>query len=106
MKVKVQEEFNVFELFVHDNEALYAVDAYNVAEAINEHLIDLGWKVYPPDGLDRFVLVNANDENERYSERYYSTEQVMVELPQDAIEQLEAINELDLDLSLRAAPGG
>jgi len=103
MKVKVREEFNIFELFVHDNEALHAVDAGNIAEAINEHLIDLGWKVYPPDGTDRFILVNADDESECYSERYYSAEQVRLDLPQEAIDQLEAINDLDLDLSLRAA---
>lgn len=103
MKVKVHEEFNVFELFVHDNEALHAVCPAELAEAINEHLLSEGWRVYPPDGLGlRFTLYNDNDGGEKYTERYYSVDQVKSALPAEAIEALEAINDLELDISLRA----
>ena len=101
MKIKVQEEFNVFELFVHDNEAICAIDAYELAENLNEHLDEIGYKVVPPESLDRFTLFNANDEEENYIERYYSVQQVKNELPNEAVARLEAINEMELDLSPR-----
>jgi dienelactone hydrolase len=99
MNVKVLEEFNVFELFVHDNEAIHAICPYELAEAITEHLIDAGYKVVPPESLDRFTLFNANDEEESYIERYYSIQQVKDELPDDVVQLLEDINGLELDLS-------
>lgn len=104
MKVKVSEEFDVFELFVHDNEAVHAVCPYELAEAINEHLIDIGYKVCPPESLERFTLFNANDEEESYLERYYSVQQVKDELPDDVVEQLDIINGMSFDLSPRTSP--
>lgn len=102
MKVKVEEEFDVFELFVHDNEAVHAIDAYEIAEAINEHLIDSGWRARPPEGLDRFTLAACNHE-EYLTERLYSVEQVKGYLPSEAVDALEEINGLDLDLSPRSS---
>jgi hypothetical protein len=99
MKMEAREEFDVFELFVHDNEAILALDTHAVADAINERLDD--WRVYPPDSLSRFTLYAANDEEERYTERYYSVEQVRDALPSDAVQQLEDINETELDISPR-----
>lgn len=101
MKVKVQEEFDVFELLIHDNEAVHAICPYELADAINEHLIDTGYKILPPESLDRFTIFNADDEDERYIERYYNVQQVKAELPAEVVEALEEINELDLDLSPR-----
>lgn len=101
MKIKVQEEFNIFELFVQDNEAIHAVDAYALAESLNEHLDEIGYKVIPPEGLDRFTLFNANDEEESYIERYYSVQQVKNELPDEVVDQLKSIDEMQLDLSPR-----
>ena len=99
MKVKVKEEFNIFELFVHDNAAVHAICPYELAEAINEHLDD--WRVCPPESLSRFTVFATNDEEESYIERYYSVEQVKTELPSDLIDQLEELNALEFDLSPR-----
>lgn len=100
MKVKVTDEINVFELFVHDNEALGAIDPHSMAEAINEHMLDSGWRVRPPDGLDRFTL-QAADHEEYFTERCYSAEQVKSYLPFEAVEALEEINDMEFDLSAR-----
>ena len=98
MKVKVSEEFNVFELFVHDNEAIHAIDQDAVAEAINERISETGWTVYPPDGLDRFTL-RSEDEDQAFTERCYTIDQVKAYLPVDAVEALEEIDLLEFDLS-------
>lgn len=97
MKITVKEEFNIFELFVHDNEAIHAICPYELAEAINEHLDD--WRVCPPESLSRFTVFATYDEEESYMERYYTVQQVKAELPSDLIDRLEEINKLDLDLS-------
>ncbi len=102
MKVTVAEDFNIFELFVHDNEAIQAVCPYALAEAINEHLVD--WQVMAPESLDRFTLFSTDDEDERYIERYYSVQQVKDALPAEAVEQLEAINDMELNLSAGSSP--
>lgn len=102
MKVKVSEEFNVFELFVHDNEALGSIDAASLAWAINEQILDSGWRVRPPEGLDRFTLVAVNDE-EYFTERCYSIDQVKDYLPPDAVETLEELDDMELDLSSKAS---
>jgi len=99
MKIKVKEEFDVFELFVHENEAVNALCPYALVEAINEHLIDAGWRVCPPESLDRFTLWSANDDEEGYIERYFNIQQVKDALPVEAAELLEEINEMSLDLS-------
>lgn len=98
MKVKVSEEFNIFELFVHDNEALGGVDASSLAWAINEELVDSGWRVRPPEGLDRFTLAAANHE-EYFTERCYTIDQVKDYLPTEAVDALEEINQMEIDLS-------
>ena len=103
MKVKVTEEFDVFELFVHDNEAIHALDTYEVAEAINEHLIEIGFKVEPPESLTRFTVWNANDEEESYIERYFTVQQVKDALPSEVVEALEEINEMSFDLSPKSS---
>ena len=97
MKITVKEEFNIFELFVHDNEAIHAICPYELAEAINEHLDD--WRVCPPESLSRFTVFATYDEEESYMERYNTVQQVKAELPSDLIDRLEEINKLDLDLS-------
>ena len=102
MKVKVSEEFDIFELFVHDNEAIHALDPHEVAEAINEHLLDVGYKVIPPESLYRFTVWNANDDEESYIERYYTIQQVKDALPSDVVDALDEINEMSFDLSPKA----
>lgn len=99
MKVKVKEEFNVFELFVHDNEAVHAICSYELAEAINELLIDSGWRVCPPESLDRFTLWSTNDDEEGYIDRYFNLQQVKESLPVEVVELLEEIDEMSFDLS-------
>jgi len=103
MKVLVREEFDVFELFVYDSEALRSLCPHAVAEAINERLED--WEVRPPDGLDRCTLVSTICEKERYTDRYYTADQVRVAFPVDAVEQLEELNGMDFDLSPEADSG-
>ena len=99
MKVTVKEEFDVFELFVHDTEAIHALCPYAVAEAINEHLLDVGYRVCPPESLSRFTLFGANDEEESYMERYFTVQQVKDAFPDEVVEMLEELNELEFDLS-------
>jgi len=101
MKVTVKEEFDLFELFVHDTEAIHALCPYEVAEAINEHLCESGWKVSPPESLSRFTLFSIDDEEEGYLERYYTAQQVKDAFPPEVVEALEEINELEFDLSPR-----
>jgi hypothetical protein len=98
MKIKVQEEFNIFELFVYDNEMSHGIDLYRLAEAINNLLYR--WTVSPPESLERFILFSS-DEEEYFMERYYNVQQVKNELPDDAINQLEDINKMEFDLSPR-----
>ena len=101
MKLTVTEKFNLFELFVHGNEAIQGLDKDDVAEAINELLIDSGWEIYPPDGIDRFTVGEA-DGGKTFSERCYTVDQVKDYLPVDAVEALEEINRMSIDLSSRA----
>lgn len=98
MKVKVSEDFSVFELFVHDNEVSGGVCPHSLAHAINEELVDSGWRVRPPDSLDRFTLA-ASDHEEYFTERCYTTDQVKDYLPSDAVEALEELDGMELDLS-------
>lgn len=101
MKVKVSEEFNIFELFVHENEVIGGVDATTLACAINEELVDSGWRVRAPEGLDRFTLQDADGE-ESFTERCYSIDQVRDYLPPDAVQALEEIDDMELDLSSKS----
>jgi hypothetical protein len=99
VKVKIKEEFNVFELFIHENEAMKSICPYALADAINEHLIDVGYKVCPPESLERFTLFNADDEEEGYIDRYYTVQQVKDVFPTEVVEALEGLNETEIDLS-------
>jgi hypothetical protein len=96
MRIKVKEEFNIFELFVHDNDMTHGIDLYKVADVINDLLYR--WVVSPPESLERFILFSS-DEEEYFMDRYYNVQQVKSELPDDAIKQLEAIDAMEFDLS-------
>jgi hypothetical protein len=105
MKIRAEDEFDVFRLFVHDIgvEANSFFDEAALAEALTEALET---DTYPPyrieapddTGLDRFVLRRLEDRG--WTERYYSVEQVKEALPDEVVRALEELNKSSFKLQL------
>ena len=94
MKVQFKlREFDLFELFVHDNEVSGWIDEEGLADAINALLETSVYRVDTDDRLGRWVLFHHFETSLEWDEIYYNTDQVKEAWPADSIQIFNMLND-------------